>query len=333
MKHFIGTSSYLAEHLIRFGWDTPLAYSDLAAAREKATEHSLAIGGHPVIMEVEETALLCDTLMPEHIIVREVDCRPLVARLEMETAGIGDILTSILTKLKPIHHHIINAIKVGKGEHDAGVSNLFNREKKEKKSKYDLGDEALEKEEHRQGQEHRWNKIMKNKYGGKIPSHIKNPFSASNAPKPGLIGQQMQKIHHSVNRIRSNLNILHRHVTAAPKPKKPIIHKPKAPPKPRAPRVGVAPKAVTSPKAPRVGRAPRAAATPKLAPGIIQKGSPWKTAPKTVTLQGHLNGQPASTKLKKGDQYTVIQGGGKHMLLRQGGTSLFHVHPSHVGLL
>jgi hypothetical protein len=128
---YLGTSSYRAAYFLAAGWDHSLPYTSLDDAKLQAAHHTLADGGQPVILKISPTALASDVLSPEFCSLYIVgDNRPLPIRLglsDLETAGfLGDMLKELLNSLKGAHHHIVHAIKVGKGDTDAGISKTLS---------------------------------------------------------------------------------------------------------------------------------------------------------------------------------------------------------------
>lgn len=118
---YLGTSSKRATHFLKKGWNTALPYTDLASARLQASRHTFHDGGEPIVLAVDDAASSYNFLSPAHLKVFEVDRRPLIKRVGFDTELAG-VFTGILKGIDTVQKNVVNAIQVGQGEKDAGIS-------------------------------------------------------------------------------------------------------------------------------------------------------------------------------------------------------------------
>ena len=154
---FLGTSSKRAFYFLKHGWVSSLPYTRASIARLQATNHALIDGGEPVILSVADDALKYNFLSPAHLQLFEVDQRPLTERLQIYNTELSGIVSGLVQGLDTVQKNVVNAIQVGQGDKDAGISqslhDVSDKVKSQKQQAKDRETRAKENAAHARGKQ------------------------------------------------------------------------------------------------------------------------------------------------------------------------------------
>lgn len=289
---YVGTSAVVAGKILAGGPNICPETASLEEARKHARLHGAVDGSGAVVLRKGSKGFL---------VVESVAIAGATPRERLgfsETAGLADILTSILDAA---HRNIKKAIDVGAGNDSAHIPSL-----REIRDAYS-------------------GKLHTKNYSGE--HYTKNRKPRSKKKDPVDSNKELDDAH---EKVQQGLKKIGRHVhkqigPGGVKRKKPLGKKPLGK-KPKV-RKGVvkAPKKVLK-------KANAPARTQPFGPNNPNPHGP-KTAGKDITVRGKINGKASRAVVRKGTDYQLVHTPLGTILKRQGGRGAFIVAPSDVGKL